>query len=209
MTPHDPPFTGSAWHVDVAGFGLDLPIVAIKPDFAISLMMVIDLGVRFGAHIGERLAEKLAPLKPEVVVGTATLGIPVAIEVSRALGLDNYVVLQKSPKLHLANALTQSIQSITSKGEQRLMLDPRAVPLLKSRRTVVVDDVVASGGSLRGSIALARQAGAEIVGVGVVLTEAHDWEATLGSDAALVQSLAHIPQFERDGGGWKPIPTTL
>jgi adenine/guanine phosphoribosyltransferase-like PRPP-binding protein len=209
MTHNAPPFTGSTWPVDVAGFDLDLPIVAIKPDFAISLMMIIDLGVRFGAHVGEKLAEKLAPLKPEIVVGTATLGIPVAIEVTRALGLDHYVVLQKSPKLHLANALTQTIQSITSKGEQRLMLDPRAVPLLKGRRTVVVDDVAASGGSLRGAIALTRQAGAEIVGVGVVLSEAHDWRATLGEDAALVQSLAHIPQFEPDGEGWKPIPSTL
>ena len=67
MTHNAPPFTGSTWPVDVAGFDLDLPIVAIKPDFAISLMMIIDLGVRFGAHVGEKLAEKLAPLKPEIV----------------------------------------------------------------------------------------------------------------------------------------------
>ncbi|GJE26200.1 phosphoribosyltransferase family protein [Methylobacterium organophilum] len=210
MTSAEPPFTGHAWPVDVAGYPLDLPIVAIKPDFAISLMMIIDLGVRFGAHIGQKLAEKLAPLEPEVVVGAATLGIPVAIEVSRALGLNDYVVLQKSPKLHLANALTQPIRSITSHGEQRLLLDPRAVPLLAGKRTVVVDDVIASGGSLKGSVALARQAGAEVVGIGVVLTEAHDWEPVLGPDAALVHSLAHIPQFAPDGaGGWAPIPATL
>lgn len=205
----EPPFTGHSWPVDVAGLSVELPIVAIKPDFAISLMMVIDLGVRFGEHAGRALAERLAPLKPDIVVGAATLGIPVAIEVSRALGLDDYVILQKSPKLHLANALTQPIQSITSKGEQRLLLDRRAVPLLEGRRVVVVDDVVASGGSLRGSLALARSAGAEVVGIGVILTEAHDWRAALGPDAGLVQGLAHIPQFEPDGNGWKPIPATL
>lgn len=210
MTIHaEPPFTGHSWPVDVAGLTVDLPIVAIKPDFAISLMMVIDLGVRFGAHAGEKLAERLAPLKPEIVVGAATLGIPVAIEVSRALGLDDYVILQKSPKLHLADALSQPIQSITSKGEQRLLLDRRAVPLLKGRRVVVVDDVVASGGSLRGSLALARAAGAEIVGIGVILTEAHSWREALGADATLVRGLAHIPQFEADGAGWKPIPATM
>ncbi len=64
-------------------------------------------------------------MKPDIVVGAATLGIPVAIEVSRALGLDDYVIVQKSPKLHLANALEQRISSITSKGEQRLLLDGR------------------------------------------------------------------------------------
>ncbi|WP_375466280.1 phosphoribosyltransferase family protein [uncultured Methylobacterium sp.] len=213
MTPDEPltghPFTDQTWPVDVAGHGVDVPIVAIKPDFAIALMMIIDLGVRFGAHAGRMLAETLAPLEPEIVVGAATLGIPVAIEVSRALGLDDYVVLQKSPKLHLADALVQPIRSITSQGEQRLLLDRRSVPLLAGRRTVVVDDVVASGGSLKGSLALARQAGANVVGLGVVLTEAHDWRATLGADAALVRGLAHIPQFEPGDGGWRPIPATL
>ena len=197
------------WTVNVAGFPLDLPIVPIKPDFAISLMMVIDLGVKFGEHIGQKLAAKLGPLKPDIIVGAATLGIPVAIDVSRALGLDRYVILQKSPKIHLGDALVQTITSITSKGEQRLLLDRQAVPLLKGKRVVVVDDVVASGSSLRGSIDLVRKAGGEVIGVGVILTEARDWQATLGDDAALIHSLAHIPQFRPGAGGWEPIPETF
>lgn len=197
------------WSVDVAGFPLDLPIVPIKPDFAISLMMVIDLGVRFGEHIGRKLAERLAPLKPDIIVGAATLGIPVAIDVSRPLGLDRYVILQKSPKIHLGDALVQTITSITSKGEQRLLLDQQALPLLKGKRVVVVDDVVASGSSLRGSIDLVRKAGGDVVGVGVILTEARDWQATLGDDAGLIHSLAHIPQFRPGAAGWEPIPETF
>ncbi|OQP87087.1 adenine phosphoribosyltransferase [Rhizobium rhizosphaerae] len=203
------PRTGQSWTVDVAGQAIDLPIVAIKPDFAISLMMVIDLGVRFGAHVGQALAERLAPTKPEIVVGAATLGIPVAIEVTRALGLDDYVILQKSPKLHLANALEQRISSITSKGEQRLLLDRAALPLLAGKRVAVVDDVVASGSSLRGSLELVRRAGAEVVGIGVILTEAKDWQETLGPDRDLVHGLAHIPQFTKAADDrWKPIPGT-
>ncbi|WP_027132861.1 phosphoribosyltransferase family protein [Geminicoccus roseus] len=203
------PVTEHRWTVDVAGRPVELPIVAIKPDFAISLMMVIDLGVDFLAHVGRELAARLEPLRPEVIVGAATLGIPVAIEVTRALGLDRYVVLQKSPKIHLGDALVEPITSITSKGEQRLLLDRRAIPLLRGRRTVVVDDVVASGSSLKGSIALARAAGAEVVGAGVVLTEAQEWRPVLGEDAALVTGLGHIPQFAPDGkGGWIPIAGT-
>lgn len=203
------PFTGQSWAVDVAGWPVDLPIVSIKPDFAISLLMVIDMGVRFGAHVGTELARRLKPLKPDVLVGTATLGIPVAIETTRALGLDAYVVLQKSPKIHLADALQEPIASITSKGEQKLLLDRRATSLLQGRRVIVVDDVVASGSSLRGSVALARKAGADVVGIGVILTEAHDWRTALGEDADLVQGLAHIPQFTSDAGVWRPIPATL
>lgn len=197
------------WHVDVQGYPLDLPIVPINPEFAISLMMVIDLGVKFGEHIGRCLAEKIAPLQPDIIVGPATLGIPVAIEVTRALGLDNYVVLQKSPKLHLADALEHKLTSITSKGEQRILLDRAAIPLVAGKRVVVVDDVVASGSSLKGALDLVRQAGGNVVGAGVILTEAQDWRATLGADTETLLSLAHIPQFAPDADGqWAPIPGT-
>ncbi|SON55684.1 adenine phosphoribosyltransferase [Hartmannibacter diazotrophicus] len=203
------PLTGLTHTVDVAGRAVDLPMVAIKPDLVIALMMIIDMGVDFLAHVGREIAARLAPLRPDVIVGAATLGIPIAIEVSRQLGLDNYVVLQKSPKLHLRDALEERVTSITSNGEQRLLLDRRAVPLLAGRRTVVVDDVVASGASLRGAMALARAAGADVVASAVILTESYAWRDELGDDAEGIISLGHIPQFEPDGaGGWKQIAGT-
>ncbi|EPX76462.1 phosphoribosyltransferase family protein [Salipiger mucosus] len=204
-----PAASDQTWNVDVDGREIDLPIVPISEDLAIALLMIIDVGVRFGEHVGARLAEKLRPHDPEIIVGTATLGIPVAIETTRALGLDNYVILQKSPKIHLGDALTQTITSITSTGDQRLLLDRRAVPLLEGRRVAVVDDVVASGSSLKGSIELVRQAGGTVVAAGVILTEARDWEETLGADAELIVPLAHIPQFSRGPNGWEPDPATF
>lgn len=198
------------WRVDVAGSAVELPIVPIKPDFAISLMMIIDMGAKFGAHAGQALAQQLAPLKPDIIVGAATLGIPVAIEVTRALGLDQYVILQKSPKIHLADALRYQISSITSKGDQQLLLDRAMIPKLAGKRVVVVDDVVASGSSLKGSLELVRRAGADVVGIGVVLTEAFAWREVLGEDCALLHSLAHIPQFTVDANSrWAPISETL
>ncbi len=143
------------------------------------------------------------------MVGAATLGIPVVIEVSRALGLDQYVNAQKSPKIHLADALVQEVQSVTTASKQRLMLDRRSVPLLAGRRVVVVDDVVATGSSLAATLKLVRTAGADIVGAGVILTEGHGWKQTLGADARLVQGLGHIPQFALAGGKAVPMPETL
>ena len=195
--------------VDIAGEPVTLPIVPINDKLAISLLMVIDMGVRFGERIGKALAEKLKPLKPDIVVGAATLGIPVVIEVSRALGLDDYVIAQKSPKIHLADALVQDVHSVTTAAKQRLMLDRRSVPLLAKRRVAVVDDVVATGSSLAATLALARAAGAEIVGAGVILTEGHDWKKALGADARLVQGLGHIPQFALADGKATPMPETL
>jgi len=195
--------------VDIAGEPVTLPIVAINDKLAISLLMVIDMGVQFGERIGKALAAKLGPLKPDIVVGAATLGIPVVIEVSRALGLDQYVIAQKSPKIHLADALVQEVQSVTTASKQRLMLDRRSVPLLAGRRVVVVDDVVATGSSLAATLTLVRSAGGNMVGAGVILTEGHDWEKTLGPDARLVQGLGHIPQFALAGDKTEPMPETL
>ena len=169
--------------VDIAGEPVALPIVPINKQLAISLLMVIDMGVQFGERIGKAMAARLGPLKPDIIVGAATLGIPGG---KRALGLDHYVIAQKSPKIHLADALVQELEWVTSAGKQRLMLDRRAVPLLAGRRVAVVDDVVATGSSLAATIALARAAGAEIVGAGVILTEGHDWEKKLGADAHIV-----------------------
>ncbi|MBU2867620.1 phosphoribosyltransferase family protein [Pacificibacter marinus] len=206
MTEKNSPQT---WKVDVQGYPLELPIVPINPEFAISLMMVIDLGVKFGEHIGRCLAKQIEPMQPDIIVGPATLGIPVAIEVTRALGLDKYVVLQKSPKRHLSDALEYKLTSITSKGEQRLLLDRAAIHLIKGKRVVVVDDVVASGSSLKAALELVRQAGGEVVGAGVILTEAQDWRETLGEDVNNLVSVAHIPQFAPDTGGqWQPIEGT-
>ena len=201
--------TPKSHSVDIAGEIVDLPLVAINDTLAISLLMVIDMGVRFGERVGRALAQRLAGKSPDIVVGTATLGIPVAIEVSRYLGLDQYVIMQKSPKIHLGNALVEQVKSVTSSGSQRLLLDRRAIPLLAGKRVVVVDDVVATGSSLAATLKLARQAGAEIVGIGVILTEAHDWRGVLGADADLVIGLGHIPQFEIENGHATPDPKTL
>jgi len=201
--------TPATYTVDIADEPTELPIIAINERLAISLLMVIDMGVGFGERIGKALAARLKDLKPDIVVGAATLGIPVAIEVSRHLGLDQYVIVQKSPKIHLGDALVEHVQSVTSSGSQRLLLDRRAIPLLKGRRVLVVDDVVATGSSLAATLKLVRQAGADVVGVGVILTEGHEWKKVLGADAALVTGLGHIPQFVIANGHAMPDPATM
>jgi adenine phosphoribosyltransferase len=195
--------------VAIAGAPTELPIVPINATLAIALLMVIDMGVAFGERTGRALARLLGPAKPDIVVGTATLGIPVAIEVSRALGLDRYVILQKSPKIHLGDALVETVRSVTSSQAQRLLLDRRAVPLLAGKRVAVVDDVVCTGSSLAATLRLVRQAGGEVVSVGVILTEGHEWRAALGADAAKLVALGHIPQFRIEGNRATPMPETM
>ncbi|HEX3982096.1 MAG TPA: phosphoribosyltransferase family protein [Acidisoma sp.] len=195
--------------VSVAGVEEKFPIVPLNDAVAIALLMVIDRGVAFGARTGAALADLARPKSPDIIVGAATLGIPVAMEVTRALGLDDYVILQKSPKIHLGDALRESVTSVTSHGMQTLMLDRRALPLLAGRRVFVVDDVASTGSSLTAMLRLLRRAGAQIVGIGVILTEGHDWKTALGADAGLVMGLGHIPVFRIENGKANPIPETM
>ena len=200
--------TPETYTVKIAGEAFRLPIIQLDERRAISLLMVIDMGVRFGDMVGKAIAERFATSKPDIVVGSATLGIPIAIEVSRRLGIDRYVILQKSPKFHLADAMVEEVRSITTAVPQRLLLDRRCITLLQSKRVLIVDDVVATGSSMAAAIRLVRRAGADVMGAGVILSEGHSWRAALGRDAELIASLGHIPQFDIVDGVAAPDPST-
>lgn len=200
--------TPEFYQAEIAGEAISLPIIQLDDRRAIALLMVIDMGVRFGDIVGEAIARHFKPLKPDIVVGSATLGIPIAIEVSRRLGKDQYVILQKSPKFHLADAMVEEVRSITTATPQRLLLDRRSITLLQGKRVLVVDDVVATGSSMAAAIRLVRRAGAEVLGAGVILTEGHSWRDALGKDAGLIESLGHIPQFDVVDGVARPDPAS-
>ena len=55
--------------------------------------------------------------------------------------------------------------------------------------------MISTGASVKAALRLLRRVGAEPVAVGVLLTEAKAWRATLGADADLVRSLGAIPLF--------------
>lgn len=168
-------------------------------------MMTIDLGVRFTAVAAAELARVLSPARPQLIVSVATLGIPVAFEVSRCLGLDDYLILQKSPKVHLRDCLREAAGSITSTATQHLLLDRRRIGCVHGRRVAFVDDVISTGASAVAALRLLRRAGADIAAIGALLAESDAWRPALGDDADLVQTLGQIPLFRRGPHGeWVP-----
>lgn len=199
--------SGQVHEVALGSQRVALPVVPVSPDLAIALLVVPDHGVRFLERAGRDLAAAIAPRRPQLVAGTATLGVPVAIELTRALGLDDYLVLQKTRKTTLADALTQPLRSITTAGQQSLMLDRVRAAGLAGTRVVLVDDVVSTAGTVLAALRLLREAGADVVAVGALLTEADAWREALGEDAALVHALGSIPLFTREGSTWVPVPT--
>ena len=139
---------------------VDLPIVALDDELAIALLISVDLGVAFCERAADELVERLAGRDVEVVASVATMGIPVALEVTRRLGLDQYVILHKTPKIHLADAIAEPVRSITTAVDQRLLLDRHRVRVVEGRRVALIDDVVSTGASAAAALRLLRRVGA-------------------------------------------------
>jgi adenine phosphoribosyltransferase len=185
----------------VGSQAVDLPQVELSEDLWIALLICVDLGVRFAEVEGSELADLLRPSAPDIVVSVATMGIPLAIETSRALGFDDYVILHKTPKIHLGETWSEPVTSITTDKDQRLRMDPARVPVVRGRRVAVVDDVISTGASTLAALRLVRRIGAEPVVIGTLMTEGSGWRAALGADAANVRSLGSMPLFRPAGDG--------
>jgi adenine/guanine phosphoribosyltransferase-like PRPP-binding protein len=193
--------TRGTYSVDIGSQRVDLPVVSLNENLALALLITVDMGVSFMAKAGEELAEVLAPYDLDVVATVATMGIPLAVEVTRYLGLDQYVVLHKTQKIHLADAVTERVRSITTDAEQRLLFDRARIPDVEGKRVAIVDDVISTGASTGATLRLLRGVGANIVTIGTLVTEASLWRAALGDDAAMVRALGSIPVFRPDGSG--------
>ncbi len=207
MTDSSSTAANATYRVTMGSQTVDVPIVEVAPDVGIALFITFDNGVGLLERSGAELAERLAPHRPDIIATNATCGIPVAIEVSRALGLDDYLVLQKTKKIHLADAITRPLRSITTDTTQELRLDRARQHLVEGKRVVIVDDVISTGTSVQAAADLVRAAGGEVAAIGVLLAEGSEWVDLLGpDDAALVESLGTIPVFSKGPDGWEPMP---
>lgn len=96
------------------------------------------------------LADRLADVRPDVVVGPALGGVIVAHEVARRLG---------TPALF-------------TERKDGVMTLRRGFSVARGARVVVVEDVVTTGGSVKEVVALLEQAGARVEALGSIVCRA-------------------------------------
>lgn len=109
----------------------------------------------------------------DVVVCSESKAVGMAQVVVECFGQDRYVVLRKGLKNYMPRRprepLVEEAVSITTAGAQALVLDPLDWPLLEGRRVLLVDDVIATGGTARAACRLLERAGAQVTATGTVL----------------------------------------
>lgn len=188
---------------------LRLPIRVLPGDGSRAVASLILNQASFAVEDGlaAALAELLAPLAPEVIVGVPTLGLPLAANVARRLGHPRFVALGTSRKFWYDEGLGEPMASITSPGHTRtLYLDPRMLPLLAGRRIAVVDDVISTAASMGAVLRLLGKAGIDPVAIGCAMLQSQRWRAALPAHADRIRAPLASPLLKRTPAGtWLPL----
>ena len=169
----------------------DLPLIPISDDTAIASFVLLGDDA-MSKTAAELLLPKL-PKKFDYVVTVESKGITLAHDISLLSGHPHSFVIRKSVKGYMENPLTTAVDSITTKGQQLLVLDGADAAEPKGKSVVLVDDVVSTGGSLKSAEKLLNLAGCQIVAKAAILAEG------AAADRDDVAFLGKLPLFNLDG----------
>ena len=129
----------------------------------------------------------------DYIVTVETKGIPLAYEMARQAGMNDYIVARKGPKLYMKNVVTTEVNSITTDHIQTLCLGQDEIDKMKDKRVLIVDNVISTGESLKSLEVLVKQVGGNIVGSMAVLAEGE------AADRDDILFLEKLPLFNADG----------
>lgn len=178
------------YEMTIAGLKRQLPLCKITDDLYIGAFIMFS-----DVEITKASAEQLLAKAPEfdVIITAESKGIPLAYEMARQAGTDDYIVARKGPKLYMQNVITTEVDSITTDHIQTLCLGQTEIDKMKGKRILIVDDVISTGESLKSLEVLVNQVGGNIVGKMAVLAEG---EAADRDDIIFLEKL---PVFNADG----------
>ena len=173
--------------VEVAGIKRELRLFEIKPGLKIAILNILG-DTEFVQACAQELGVKLKSTDYDVLVTAEAKSIPLA----HALSVETkkpYVVLRKSYKPYMGNALQAETLSITTGQPQILLRDEKDRTIIKDRKVVIVDDVISTGSTLQGMRMILDKAGSSVVAEAAIFTEGDraQWMHII--------ALGHLPLF--------------
>ena len=180
----------TSYTLNVAGLERELQLCPLNDNLKIAAFIM------FGdVELTEACARNLLLAAPEydIIITSESKGIPLAYEMARQSGNNNYIVARKSKKLYMNNVFSSTLTSITTVGQQTLYVDGKDAANMKNKRVLIVDDVISTGESLKALEDLVTSAGGNIVGKMSVLAEGD------AKDRTDISFLAPLPLFNKHG----------
>lgn len=146
-------------------FAQEIRVIENFPKPGVSFKDITTLLKNGGAYheAVDALVKGIAPWQPEVIVGPEARGFLLGAPVAYALGL-GFVPVRKPGKLP---AETMAETYALEYGVDTLEVHADAIP--KGQRVVIVDDLLATGGTMWATANLLRKAGADVVGMGFLI----------------------------------------
>jgi adenine phosphoribosyltransferase len=111
----------------------------------------------------EQLADKIRPLEPDLLVGIESRGFLTAAPLALRLGL-GFIMMRKRGKLP-GQTITYSYD--LEYGTDTIEVQADAIK--PGQRVVVMDDLLATGGTMAASINLLRRVGADVRGAACII----------------------------------------
>lgn len=167
----------------------ELPLMSVGSGIRIAVLNVLG-DTELVETAATLLAGRLAAFDYDALVTPEAKSIPLAHALSVRTN-QPYVVLRKSWKGYMGDALKATTHSITTGTEQTLYLDAKDRSLVEGRRVVLVDDVISTGSTLDGMQRVMDEANATVVARAAICTE--------GDDPGDAVALAHLPLFADQG----------
>lgn len=155
--------------ITIAGVTRHLPKFEIKPGVRIAILNVLgDTELVYAS--AKALAVLLMPKHGDYIVTAEAKSISLAYALSLEMGIP-HVILRKSYKPYMGDALQSETLSITTGATQTLFLDEKDRDAITGKRVIVLDDVISTGSTLQGMRLIMQKAGAQIVAEAAILTE--------------------------------------
>ena len=174
--------------VEVAGIKRDLRLFEVAPGLRIAILNILG-DTELVQACSKELTQRLQSVDYDVLVTAESKSIPLAY----ALSLETkkpYVVLRKTYKAYMGDAIRVETLSITTGQPQTLILDEKDRELMQGRKVVILDDVISTGSTLQGMRLIIDKTGASVAAEAAIFTEGDraQWRHII--------CLGHLPLFK-------------
>ena len=179
--------TRDTYAIEIAGLKRDLRLFEIKPGLRIAILNILG-DTELVQACARELGKQLKDVNFDVLVTAEAKSIPLAYALAVEMNKP-YIVLRKTYKPYMGDALKAETLSITTGQPQILVLDEKDREFMKGKKVLLVDDVISTGSTLQGMKMLMDKAEAKVVGEAAILTEGDR------SQWMDIVSLGHLPLF--------------